>query len=318
MDNPRYDPKENPATAQRYLCNVWARIRSAMDRRGIRLYGFRIAEPQHDATPHWHMLLFCAAEHVQTVREVFLRYALADSPDEPGAREHRCDFKTIDWNKGSAAGYIAKYVAKNIDGHGVGTDLNGQPAIESATRVEAWAATWGIRQFQQIGGPPVGVWRELRRVEQLPAGAPAHLRQAHAAVNKTAVIEGRDHASVAWDRYCKAQGGVFCGRDARIKLAMLAPEKLTRYGEDPAPRPYGVETTSIEPFASPDAPENLSSRIVHWVVESVRHTWEIVFSKKPNTGREAFAERAESAQPWTCVNNCTSEAEQRMRPVIPS
>ncbi len=87
---------------------------------------------------------------------------------------------------------------------------------------------------------------------------------------------------------------------------MLVPERLTRYGEDPAPRPYGIETTSIEPFTSPDSPQCISSRVVHWVVESVRHTWEIVFKKKANTGREVFAERTKSAQPWTSVNNCTT------------
>jgi hypothetical protein len=312
LDNPRHDPKENPATAQKYLCKVWSRIRSALDRRRVKIYGFRIAEPQHDATPHWHMLFFCDLEHVEMVKAIFLRYALADSPDETGAREHRCDFKSIDWNKGSAAGYIAKYVAKNIDGHGVGTDLNGKPATESAARVEAWAATWGIRQFQQIGGPPVGVWRELRRVEQLPAGAPAHLRQAHDAANKTAILAGRDHASVAWDQYCKAQGGVFCGRNALIKLAMLAPETITRYGEDPAPRPYGIETTSVEPYSDPESPQSISSRVVHWVVESARRTWEIIFRKQPKTGREFFAAQTESAQPWTCVNNCTQPLKNRL------
>lgn len=310
IPNPAYDPETDPAIAQKYLAQVWARIRAALARQGITLYGFRIAEPQHDGTPHWHFLVFNKPEDVVLVRETVSSHALRESPDEPGAHAHRVDFKAIDWSKGSAAGYIAKYVAKNIDGYKVGEDLHGQPSMETSARVEAWAATWGIRQFQQVGGPPVGVWRELRRIEHVPMGAPEHLHAAHRAVNKTAVIEGRDHASVAWDHYCKAQGGVFCGRGALIKLAMVTPDALGRYGDPATPRPIGVETEGMEAVPVPWMPGNFFRRMVHWTVESSRHVWEIVTrAARRLNGKVSIAERAQPSQPWTCVNNCTEGRE---------
>ncbi|ARV18493.1 hypothetical protein AEP_01547 [Curvibacter sp. AEP1-3] len=306
VDNKNYDAAENPKTAQRYLAKVWSRIRSHLARQGIALYGIRIAEPQHDGTPHWHLLVFCLKESVSRVQEIMKKHALNDNPNEPGAQERRCDFKLMDPAKGSAAGYVAKYIAKNIDGQYVGNDLNGQPATTTAIRVEAWATTWGIRQFQQVGGPPVGVWRELRRIEALPANAPAHLKRAHDAVNKIAVIEGRDNASAAWDEYCRAQDGPFSGRRAPIKLAMYSSEKLGMYGDPASQKPFGVETTAFETYADPNSAGNSLVRAVYWVVESKRLTWEITSrNNRPALIGEQFAERMQSDQPWTSVNNCT-------------
>jgi hypothetical protein len=309
--NPNYDPTENPKTGQKYLAKVWTHIRADLARQGISLYGIRIAEPQHDATPHWHLLVFCNADSVAAVRETVAKHALKDCPDEPGAAKHRCDFKNIDWTRGSAAGYIAKYVAKNIDGQFVGDDFNGKPAEESAARVDAWASTWGIRQFQQVGGPPVGVWRELRRIPKLPAGAPEHLRQAHDAANKVATLEGHEGASVAWDHYCMAQGGPGCGRNARIKLAMRFPEKMGIYGDQASAKPFGVETTVLESYQAPGSQEPSDVRAVHWIVESERRVWEIVGRNKPPAlVGEAIAEQTQTDQPWTSVNNCTPRCKQ--------
>lgn len=114
-------------------------------------------------------------------------HALRDCPNEPGALQNR--FLTEPIKQGvnpstgapfSAVGYVAKYIAKNLDGvfekPGVegtaeaATDYTGGGEIgTTAKRVRAWASCHGIRQFQQFGGPPVGVWRELRRLYNQPA-----------------------------------------------------------------------------------------------------------------------------------------------------
>lgn len=301
MENSRYDGTL-PMEAQKYHAKTWARIRASLKRQGIQPYGFRIAEPNHDGTPHWHVLVFMPPAHVEALKATVWHYALADSPDEPGARAHRCDFKAIDAGKGTAAGYIAKYVAKNIDGYRLEADLYGNDAITASQRVETWAATWGIRQFQQIGGAPVGPWRELRRVEAIPAGAPQYLIDAHEAVNRIADIEAGTVKSVAWDRYTKAQGGVFCGRRYRVRVDHLtAPEgdKSSKYGEPHAPKPIGVTTNTRETWfpewMAHMTPPGRSTRVIEWPVASKRYTWTL--------SRGGIKKGA--SRPWTCVNNCT-------------
>jgi hypothetical protein len=163
--NRRHDGT-TPLQAHEHLTHLWALIRAELHRQDIRPYGFRVVEPHHDGTPHWHLLLFLPNQHRETVRAVMRHYALADSHDEPGAQEHRFKAVAIDPAKGSAVGYIAKYIAKNIDGHALDQDLYGNNACDAAERITTWANTWGIRQFQQIGGPSVMVWRQLRKMDK--------------------------------------------------------------------------------------------------------------------------------------------------------
>lgn len=228
--NPLYDGS-GPDVAQRYLCRVWSRVRAAWKRRGLMVAGVRVAEPHHDGTPHWHILAFGQAADLRFARRLLAVYARRDSAHEPGARQHRFKADKIDPAKGDAAGYVAKYVAKNVDGFGVGADEEtGKASGAMVRRCDAWAAAWRVRQFQFFGLPPVGVWRELRRMRE-----PVAVGQVEAA--RAAADEG-DYCA-----FVEAVGGCCCPRELlRVWVAKERPERLTEYGDEPAPVPVLVQS----------------------------------------------------------------------------
>jgi hypothetical protein len=199
---------------------VWARVRAAWARKGIDNYGFRVAEPHHDGTPHWHLMLFIPAEQEKQASEIFKRYALEEDGNERGAEEYRFKAVTIDPKKGSATGYIAKYISKNIDGHGLEADLYGRDAASSAARIGAWASVWRIRQFQQIGGPSVTVWRELRRLEAQEVDQETLQK----------ITQAADEGN--WEDYIELMGGATCPREARpLRPYLIKKTEMNHYGE---------------------------------------------------------------------------------------
>lgn len=224
-----------PREGQTWLSKMWARIRSKLHRVRASIYGFRVAEPNHDATPHWHMVLFGSRRSLILARRYLSKAWRADYSSELGMWKHRITFKKIYPEQGSATGYIAKYIAKNIDGFQVGDDYeaNNQDAKQTCDRVAAWASTHGIRQFQQIGGPPVGLWRELRRIRDVVA------------VEKIeAAREAADEGD--WAKFILAVGGIAAGRNTQLTLWKEEfdqhGELLTnQYGEQRAAQVVGVE-----------------------------------------------------------------------------
>ena len=279
----------SPKDTQRYLCKVWSKIRASLSREGIHVFGFRVVEPHHDGTPHWHMLLFMLPENVQRVCDIMARYAREEDAHEMNtdeSRKARFHVEAIDPEKGSATGYIAKYISKNIDGfalEGEKDDETGENMREMAKAVSAWASRWRIRQFQQIGGAPVTVWRELRRLGEtrLP---------------DTKMDAALAAASVAscWASYTMLQGGPLVAReDLLIRLCY----ELTEMGNE-----YAEDVQRVSGIYSPRVPNSeFYTRLVKW--------------EKVAKLAEAPAEAGFSggiAAPWSSVNNCTGPQRRRL------
>lgn len=230
--NQNYDGT-SPRQAQKYLVKMWSLIRAKLVRMGIIFYGIRVAEPHHDATPHWHLLLFVAPEQADKLTAVLREYALRDSPDEDGADKHRFKVEKIEPAIGRATGYISKYISKSIDGYGLEEDLYGTEAITAAERIVAWASVWKIRQFQTVGGPPVTVWRELRRISG--NGLTGALKQAHTAADNK-----------KWGDFIEAMGGPFAKcKERPIQVSRTWNDEPNRYQEPKGYKITGVEAENV-------------------------------------------------------------------------
>lgn len=300
--NKRYQPKvdifgeeyeNSPRAAQKYLTTIWARVRAAHARRKYtQCYGFRVAEPHHDGCPHWHIILFGEQKSLDAFDIILRNHAIKEDGDELRTDiSARYKVEKIDYSKGSAVSYVAKYISKNIDGYQVGEDFeaegrNDASAVTTAERVRAWASVWGIRQFQQIGGAPVGVWRELRRVDQK--------------------IEDSDKMELArvaadlsdWMAYQVVQGGAEAKR-SDMPLRTFSEEFDLSTGEVNTNR-YD-EIVSIVKGLEESGVYQLRTRNKNW---SIQFKQGFNFESLPGAAGQGGV-----ADPWTCVNNCTQKLE---------
>ncbi|MGL6050238.1 MAG: replication endonuclease [Aeromonas salmonicida] len=313
-----------PTETNRLLCKQWARFRAALAREKVGAFGFRVVEPHHDATPHWHCLLFINPEHqhvfltllafhftaaervelkmpngaeLNALAESRIRNklphikSLLDITDKQTIKaiNPRVNWKEIDPTKGSATGYIAKYIAKNIDGHAVGMDYEAEAPVDHTTiAVAAWASCWRIRQFQQIGGPAVSVWRELRRLGD-------------DVIEWDCVLEAARHAADnnRWSDFINAMGGIDAPRKEHlIRLSKRLDEAANKYGED---------VIKLLGVISDVGQTTATTRTEGWQI--VRKGAEVQGLGEQR--EHAVGKRSElplssgSCAPWSSVNNCT-------------
>ncbi len=272
-----YDGKKNPKyqgftpkQAQEFLTSTFSKLRAYLAKHNVRIYGFRVAEPHHDGTPHWHMILFYEKQYTQFVRDAIKTYWLKEDGDEDGAQKYRFQVQAIDRSKGSAAGYLAKYISKNIDAHGVGgeEDYEGGELDANVNRVDAWAACWGIRQFQQIGGAPVGIYRETRRLQPVTGTDTGILYDLFIACD-----DGN------WAAYTELQGGAFVKRrdlKAVVNYEFFA-EARTLYDGRGLKRLLGLNVLGV-------------------CIQTRNHEWHL--------------KRGDLSPSWSSVNNCNQKFEE--------
>lgn len=273
-DKEAYTPKD----AQRYLCGIWSKMRTAFKDSGLSVYGMRVVEPHHDATPHWHMMLFTKPAMRQRVIDIMRKYAMKEDGDERGAAKNRFDCKHL--NRGGAASYIAKYIAKNIDGYALEGERDhetGELLTDSAAAVTAWAATWRIPQFHPIGLPTMGSYRECRRIRSISLTDTFDEE-----------VEAVRAAADAGDfmAYMEAQGGANVPReDQTVRVARRVAAELNAYDEE------------VKKVIGIFAPHLGDSR----VYETRTTQWRIVSSA---VDVEVLTSKSAHGAPRSPVNNC--------------
>ncbi|EEC1326720.1 replication endonuclease, partial [Salmonella enterica subsp. enterica serovar Muenchen] len=233
-------------------------------------------------------------EQESTLRDVFEMYANAEncSANRPGkppeqSPQSQIMIKPVDRRTGSPTAYITKHICRNLEGCAPGgrDKETGSPWTELARHSAAWASLWGIKQFQFTGGPPVSVWRELRKLSDQ--------KQADS-VNPVFGELHRAAGAGDWAEYTRLQGGL---PTARKNLTMR-----TWYQAASEPDECGQYTAIIKGVYLPGTNKApVVTRTRKWKVKAPRQ------NAKAGSLR---INRKPSLTPWTRINNCTMRRKQ--------
>ncbi|WP_440531184.1 replication endonuclease [Serratia ureilytica] len=310
--NPKWN-HTTPRETSDYLVNLFAGIRKAMHRKGLRWYGVRVAEPHHDGTVHWHLLCFMRKKDRKAITTLMRNFAIREDRAElgPGLGKNikpRFDAELITKRKGTPTSYLAKYISKNVDGRGLKDTISketGKSLKDTVENVTAWASLHRVQQFRFFGIPSRQAYRELRLLagqlnrKQDPQQPRKPGAQLLADKQMDAVLAAADVGCFA--TYISKQGGVLVPRKYHVVR--------TAYTLADKPNTYGDHGTQIYGIWSPHLGDD--SRIC-------THTgdWQMVrktASDTPNpatdaTGGDRFGfdvdRQGGPSAPWTRGNNC--------------
>lgn len=289
--NKKYQEGLTARDAQDYFNEIWRLARARFSKQGLKPYGFRVVEPHHDGCPHWHMLYFMPKDEVVQVRKIMKELCKKDTPEEVRTITTRYKSVYIDPKKGSAVGYIAKYITKAVDGANIKEVIDpksGEIKIvpaDAAERARFWASINGFKQFDSFGLPSVSVWREMRK---LGMGLEGKCKVANALqvnvekVGDYALEKVRAAADSAdWAAFCIAMGGVqvkrkdqavrihyqipdlvdqFTGEVSRSEL--LSPNFSTKYGDKPRARVAGMSWDAVVLMTRNSRPEIVTEKVL--------------------------------------------------------
>lgn len=311
LRNGKPNPKWNlttPRESSDYLVNLFAGIRKKLSREDLRWYGIRVAEPHHDGTTHWHLLCFMRKKDRKAITKIMRDFAIRDDRAELGNDiKPRFQAELITKRKGTPTAYIAKYIAKNIDGANLPRTAknqskeSGKQFRDTVENVATWASLHRVQQFRFFGIPSRQAYRELR----LLAGQLTRNLAQQKKTNKGPLLADKqmDDVLAAADVGCFAtyiakQGGVLIPRQYHIvRTAYTLSDQPNDYGEF-GQRIYGVW--------SPQRGEQsrICTHIDNW--QRVRKTpgQEDAAIKIQGVGVSSFGG---NAAPWTRGNNCPQQ-----------